>query len=86
MSTREQRTTIVAMMWFSMALIGIALAASGGGELAIFGLVLIALLSTIVLMREPGQNRITSGEREGEVTRGYARFLGTIARPKCGTM
>ncbi len=55
MTSGEQRTTIVATMWFAIALIGIAMAIAGSGTTAIFALVIIALLATVLLMREPGQ-------------------------------
>jgi hypothetical protein len=64
MSPGEQRTTIIGVMWFAIALIGIALAIAGGSPLAIFGLVIIALLSTFVLMRDPGQGIFSREKRK----------------------
>jgi hypothetical protein len=57
MSSSDQRTTIVAMMWFATALIGIAIA-DAGSIWAVFGLFAIALAATVVLMREPGSGAL----------------------------
>ncbi|MBN1565133.1 MAG: hypothetical protein JXA10_14915 [Anaerolineae bacterium] len=64
MSPSEERTTIIGVMWFAIALIGIALAIAGSSPGIIFGLVIIALLSTFLLMRSAEQGVFAGGKRK----------------------